>query len=185
MLLHSGWFLLLLSILVFWSLGAYNRLVRLRAAIGQNLAVIDSHLTRYEELVELAVTAAASAPFGWQSSIAPELGAAHWTRLQTAARKTAIAMAHWQDLLFSHAAARALRESKLELAQAWQSINHPDVYYITVAPELQARWTELDVLIQPDVDRYNQAVTHYNAAVSQFPALLLARLFSFHPASPL
>jgi hypothetical protein len=105
--------------------------------------------------------------------------------LQTAARKTAIAMAHWQDLLFSHAAARALRESKLELAQAWQSINHPDVYYITVAPELQARWTELDVLIQPDVDRYNQAVTLYNAAVSQFPALLLARLFSFHPASPL
>ena len=61
----------------------------------------------------------------------------------------------------------------------------PDVYYITVAPELQARWTELDVLIQPDVDRYNQAVTLYNAAVSQFPALLLARLFSFHPASPL
>ena len=184
-MLNSWWALVCLALLVFWGLGAYNRLVRLRAAIGQNLAVIDSYLTRYEELVELAVTAAASAPFGWQSSIAPELGAAHWTRLQTAARKTAIAMAHWQDLLFSHTAARALRESKLELSQAWQSINHPDVYYITVAPELQSRWTELDVLIQPDVDRYNHAVTHYNAAIAQFPALLLARLFSFRSASSL
>jgi len=35
------------------------------------------------------------------------------------------------------------------------------------------------------VDRYNQAVIHYNAAIAQFPALLLARLFSFHSASPL
>jgi LemA protein len=182
---NSWWGLVCLALLVFWGLGAYNRLVRLRAAIGQKLAVVDNHLTRYEELVELAVTAAASAPFGWQSSIAPELGAAHWTRLQTAARKTAIAMAHWQDLLFSSAAARALRESKGELAQAWASLNHPDVYYITVASELQSRWAELDVLIQPDVERYNEAVIHYNAAIAQFPALLLARLFSFHPASPL
>jgi len=183
--MSTGWSMLCLALLVFWALGAYNRLVRLRASIGQMVAAIDVHLTRYEELVELAVTAAASAPFGWQSSIAPELGAVHWTRLQTAARKTAIAMAHWQDLLFSHSAARALRESKLELSQAWQALNHPDVYYITVAPELNAKWAELDVLIQPDVERYNQAASAYNAAIGQFPALLLARLFSFHPASPL
>jgi len=37
MLLHSGWFLLLLSILVFWSLGAYNRLVRCVRKLGSNL----------------------------------------------------------------------------------------------------------------------------------------------------
>jgi LemA protein len=184
-MINTGWAILCLALVVFWGLGAYNRLVRLRAAIGQAVAVLDVHLTRYEELVELAVTAAASAPFGWQSSIAPELGAVHWTRLQTAARKTAIAMAHWQDLLFSHAAARALSESKLELSQAWQALNHPDVYYITVAPELNARWSELDVLIQPDLERYNQAAAIYNAAIVQFPALLLARMFSFHSASPL
>jgi hypothetical protein len=35
------------------------------------------------------------------------------------------------------------------------------------------------------MERYNQAVTHYNAAIAQFPALLLARLFSFRSASPL
>ncbi|NBX55002.1 MAG: hypothetical protein EBT70_08060 [Betaproteobacteria bacterium] len=184
-MISTGWSMLYLALLVFWALGAYNRLVRLRAVIGQMVDVIDVHLTRYEELVELAVTAAASAPFGWQSSIAPELGAAHWTRLQTAARKTAIAMAHWQDLLFSHSAARALRDSMLELSQAWKALNHPDVYYITVAAEINAKWVELDVLIQPDIERYNQAVAAYNSAIEQFPALFLARLFSFHPASPL
>jgi len=93
MLLHSGWFLLLLSILVFWSLGAYNRLVRLRAQVGQQFGALESVLMNYQELVHQAVTAAATAPQLWATSTAPDLGADQWTRLQVAV--DAIACGPW------------------------------------------------------------------------------------------
>jgi LemA protein len=32
---------------------------------------------------------------------------------------------------------------------------------------------------------FNKAVARYNAAVTQFPAVLLARLFGFRPAQPM
>ena len=60
MLLHSGWFWLLLSVLVFWALGAYNRLVRLRAQVAQQFGPLESVLMNYQELVHQAVTAAAA-----------------------------------------------------------------------------------------------------------------------------
>lgn len=71
MLLHSGWFWLLLSVLVFWALGAYNRLVRLRAQVAQQFGPLESVLMNYQELVHQAVTAAAAAPQLWATSYAP------------------------------------------------------------------------------------------------------------------
>ena len=85
MLLHSGWFWLLLSVLVFWALGAYNRLVRLRAQVSQQFGPLESVLMNYQELVHQAVTAAAAAPQLWATPYAPDLGADQWTRLKAAA----------------------------------------------------------------------------------------------------
>ncbi|WP_442975247.1 hypothetical protein, partial [Salmonella enterica] len=46
------------------------------------------------------------------------------------------------------------------------------------APELAAR-------LRSNTDQFNTAVTDYNDAVGQFPAVLLAWLFGFRPASGL
>jgi hypothetical protein len=39
----------------------------------------------------------------------------------------------------------------------------------------------LGISIQPDLQRFNQAVTHYNEAIEMFPATLMARMFKFTP----
>jgi len=59
-MLKSGWFWLLLALAVFWSLGAYNRLVRLRSAVGQQFVSLESVLLQYQEVVQQAVTSAST-----------------------------------------------------------------------------------------------------------------------------
>jgi hypothetical protein len=55
------------------------------------------------------------------------------------------------------------------------------VYYVSVPAELTQRWAELGISIQPDLQRFNQAVTNYNDAISMFPATWMARMFKFKP----
>jgi LemA protein len=58
-------------------------------------------------------------------------------------------------------------------------LTHPDVYYVSVPTELTQHWRELGIAIQPDLQRFNQAVLHYNDAIAMFPAMLLARVFKY------
>jgi len=66
-----------------------------------------------------------------------------------------------------------------DLQDAWEALTHPDVYYVSVPAELTQRWVELGISIQPDLQRFNQAVVNYNDAIDMFPATWLARLFKF------
>jgi hypothetical protein len=59
------------------------------------------------------------------------------------------------------------------------------VYYINMPEALKQRWLELDLLVQPELTRFNEAIAEYNQAIAQYPAALLARLFQFTPATPL
>ena len=55
------------------------------------------------------------------------------------------------------------------------------VYYVSVPAELTQRWSELGIAIQPDLQRFNQAVMNYNEAIEMFPANWMARTFKFKP----
>jgi hypothetical protein len=48
-----------------------------------------------------------------------------------------------------------------------------------VPTELTQQWRELGIAIQPDLQRFNQAVLVYNDAIAMFPAVLLARIFKY------
>ena len=87
----SEWFWLFLALLIFWALGAHNRLVRLRAQVSQRFFALEALLLKYPDVVSEAVTAAAIAPLGWRSTVGFDLGAEHWGRLQEAAKEAIIA----------------------------------------------------------------------------------------------
>ena len=92
-MLKSSWFWLFVALGILWSLGAYNRLVRLRAAIGQQFVSLESVLLQYQEVVQQAVTSASTSPQLWGSAYSPELDVDPWTRLQVAAGLLTVAMA--------------------------------------------------------------------------------------------
>ena len=78
----DAWFWIFVSIMLFWGVGAYRRLVGLRTAVTKQFAVLEELMLRYQSLVQEATTAAVTATTGWQAAVSPELGASHWTRLQ-------------------------------------------------------------------------------------------------------
>lgn len=181
----SRWYGIAFALLVFWALGAYNRLVRLRAQIKQQFAPLEAVLLEYQDVVQQAVTAAATAPQLWDSPGQSDLGQAHWTRLQVAAGLSTMALARMQAHTLDKDSAQALHDAAAELQDAWADLIHPDAYFIHIPQPLKQRWLELDLLVQPELARFNAAILAYNEAISQYPAALLARLFQFRAATPL
>ena len=177
----DAWFWIFVSIMLFWSVGAYRRLVGLRTAVNKQFAVLEELMLRYQGLVQEATTAAVTASSGWQAAVSPELGASHWTRLQVAANLSAMALARMQEHPLEPSSAVALMATSRDLQDAWEALTHPDVYYVSVPAELMQRWAELSIAIQPDLQRFNQAVDNYNQAIDMFPASLMARAFHFTP----
>jgi LemA protein len=181
----SGWFWLVLAVLLFWGVGAYRRLLALRTAVNKQFAVLEEVLLRFQGLVQEATTAAVTAPSGWQTSVAPELGAGHWTRLQVAANLSAMAMARMQEHPLDPSSSIALVATSRDLQAAWENLTHPDSYYVSVPEELTTRWKELTIVVQPDIQRFNQAVQSYNDAIGLFPASVMARALKLTPGRPL
>ncbi len=184
-MLSSRWFWLVIAVGVFWALGAYNRLVRLRAQIKQRFGPLEAVLLNYQELVQHAVAAATQAPQLWDGLPGAELGQSHWTRLQVAAGLSTVAIARMQTHTLEEDSAHGLHDAAAELQDAWAALNHPDVYYIHMPDSLKQRWLELDLLVQPELNRFNEAIAEYNQAINQYPAALLAALFQFKPACAL
>ena len=157
-MLHSSWFWIAFAILVFWSLGAYNRLVRLRAQIKQQFGPLQAVLMEYQEVVQQAVTAAAAAPQLWDNPSSSDLGHSHWTRLQVATGLSTMALARMQSHALDQDSAQALHDAAAELQDAWAALIHPDAYYINIPQNLKQRWLELDLLVQPELGRFNAAI---------------------------
>lgn len=172
---------IVVAVLVFWAVGAYNRLVRLRNVIGNAFAQIDVQLKRRYDLipnlVEVArkyaaheretleaVTAARN-----QAKAAADLARA---RPGAAGPVTSLAMA---EGVLGSAMGRlmALVESYPEL-KADQSLRE-------LAEELTS--TENKVAFSRQL--FNDAAFDYNVAAQQFPTRLLAGLFGFREAAML
>ncbi len=178
---ETEWSWLLLGVMVFWALGAYHRLQGLRNAVAKQFAVLEDLMLRYQGLVQEVTTAAVTSAAGWHASIAPEMGASHWTRLQVAANLSAMALARMQEHPLEPSSAIALMATSRDLQDAWEALIHPDVFYISVPPDLMQRWTELGISIQPDLQRFNQSVLKYNDGIAMFPASVMARVFKYKP----
>jgi len=69
--MFDAWeFWLFVAISVFWTVGAYRRLVDLRSQVTRQFAVLEDMMLRYQGLVQDATTAAVTAPSGWQTAVA-------------------------------------------------------------------------------------------------------------------
>jgi len=181
MLFDDWWFWGVIAILIFWSLGAYNRLVKTRNVVVQQYFALELVLLKYQDLVQEAITSAATAVNGWRASVAPELGASLWTRLQVCANHAAMALARMHEHPLLPRSADELVETSEELESAWLALIHPDVYYLSIPEELKKNWSDIDVLLQPELEKFNAVSKEYNQAIDMFPASLIAKLFNFKP----
>lgn len=168
----SPLFWIVFAIGVFWALGAYNRLTRLRSAIIQAFGGVDAHLMRLVALladIEAAERTGTSPARAALQAAAPQLSAS-------------LALARARPL--DAQALAALGAARAAVDAAWsasaQTLHEPG-HSEALAPFLE-RWKELSAALAQSVSVLNVAVEYHNAAIAQFPALLLARTFGFRPA---
>ena len=161
------------AVLVFWIVGAYNRMVRLRNALVSRFAgVVDLYGRRHaliEEQLELLSTALASA--------GPRLDA-----LRAACRQADAARAHARIRPGAVGAVTSLRVADEILAEARARLPVQSVGSLDLR-ELNGRLAESDNALAFARREFNQAVDAYNLAVRQFPTAVLARLFGFTTAA--
>ncbi len=159
---------IVIAIALFWAVGAYNRLVRLRSAVVQAFGSLDAHLVRW--LAMLGEFDAAQVTAGTLDRHARSLLQGATTQL-TACLAVARARPLKADAVAALSAACAVVDT------VWPTLlpdADADDNHRRMAP-WRARWhAELRTHNEQAARIFNDAVAHYNAAIAQFPAQLLA-----------
>lgn len=166
------------AVLLFWAVGAYNRLVRLRGEANAAFAALDAELTGQVGLVKELLPEGVDHP----ASLFDGMESSFWGGLQGAAAQleSALAVARQRPLEPDRIA--ALDAAQSVLATAWERAERDDAHDLA-GPRLPDTLTttraHLTAQCIAGAGRFSEAVNRYNHAIRQFPAVLLAWLFGF------
>lgn len=162
-------------LLVCWMVGAYNRMVSLRNVLVDRFAAIDALCLARHALISRQIELLATALAG----AGPRLDALRAASLQAEA-----AQSHAQARPGTASAVTSLRVAEEILAAARTRLPVQTVAGADL-PEINARLASGDATLDFARREFNAAVAAYNAAVRQFPTVLVARLFGFRPGATL
>ena len=167
-----------LAVLVFWAVGAYNRLVRLKNTIANAFGQIDVQLKRRYDLIPNLVEAAKKYLQHERETLEAVINARNHARAASDAVRSRPANA--PAVLALAGAEQALSGALgglFALAEAYPELK-ADQTIRDLGEELAS--TENKVAFSRQA--YNDAVLDFNNAQGQFPAVLIARLFGFAPS---
>ncbi|RYF29356.1 MAG: lema family protein [Comamonadaceae bacterium] len=187
-----GW--IVAAVLLFWFVGAYNRLMRLRTAALQAYATLDATLVRQLEFIQTRLLAPDDDPALADAGVRASLQGAS-TQLTTLLAATRLKPLDPERMA-------ALGTALQVLLSAWQRL-HPDAVISFDADGMLSRpapldgaedpasastpipWPEPSAAAEIARSHFKLAVRGYNAAIGQFPALLVAWIMRLRPAAPL
>lgn len=178
----TTWVLLVLAVLVlFWAVGAYNRLVRLKNAIANAFGQIDVQLKRRYDLIPNLVEVARKYLAHEAQTLEAVIAARNQARSaeQTAAgaplNAGAIGALVGAEQVLGGALGRLFA-----VAEAY-----PDLKADQTMRELSEELSSTENRIGFARQAYNDHVLEFNDAAAQFPTLIVARMFGFQPLSML
>jgi len=180
----------ILAVLIFWAVGAYNRLVLLRASVAKQFAAVDAQLLR------VLIWVQGNLPVSMRDMLSEMEEAALPEALLKNERdlnllkileelSDSLDMARSQPL--SAIAMQKVNQDRLALA-AWAKTeiragqSGEPTWFLDPLPY---KFDRLKAQAWPLMDAYNQAALKYNEAVTQFPASVLAKQVNFVPAQTL
>ncbi len=174
-------FMVVLAIVIFWAVGAYNRLVRLKNIIANSFGQIDVQLKRRYDLIPNLVEAAKKYLQHERDTLEAVIAARNQARNASDAVRSRPANA--EAVLTLSAAEQTLDGSLGRLFAIAEA--YPELKADETIRELSEELTSTENKVTFARQAYNDAVLDYNNAQGQFPAVLIARLFSFAPSAML
>ena len=166
-------------LLLCWGVGAHNRLVRLRNAIANAFAQMDVHLKRRYEQVATLVEGAKQYLQLEQSTLVAVIHACNKAQTASDAMRSRPLQADAVTALAS--AEQSLRGELEQFFAVFEA--HPALMADQAVGDLIAEITSTGNKIGFAHQAYKDAVLDYNNAQGQFPAFLVARMFSFEPSA--
>jgi len=170
-----------MAVLIFWAVGAYNRLIRLKNIIVNAFGQIDVQLKRRYDLIPNLVEAAKKYLSHERETLEAVINARNQAKSAS-------------DLVRSRPA-NALAVTTLAVAEQALSSSLGQLFALNEAyPDLKAdetiqglseELTSTENKVTFARQAFNDAVLDYNDAQGQFPAVLIAKLFSFAPSAML
>jgi LemA protein len=158
--------LVVVLVLLFMGVGTYNRLVGLRQNANQAFADIDVQLKQRQDLVPNLVETV-------KGYAAHEKGT---LEAVTNARAAAASATNVQDKVQAENALSGALRQLFAVAEAY-----PDLKANTNFVRLQDELTDIENKLAAARRFFNNAVAEFNAAIQQFPAVLIAGATGFTP----
>ncbi|MEO6410238.1 MAG: LemA family protein [Burkholderiaceae bacterium] len=161
------------ALLLFWAVGGYNRLVRMRNAIQQQFAALDVRLLRRNEgVAEVAGALPALVEPGLVEALQAALG--HSRAARERARKSPC-----DELAITNlgVAETVLSDVRARLAGALS--DQAEAVAGSTLAGLLDQLAQAETALGFARDEFNRAAAEYNHAVLQFPTRLLAAVFGF------
>ena len=173
-----GWILVgLLALVLFWAVGAYNRLVRLKNAIANAFGQIDVQLKRRYDLIPNLVEVARKYLAHEAETLEAVIAARNQARN---AEQTVAASPGNAGAMGALAGAEQVLGGAMgrlfALAEAY-----PDLKADQTMRELSEELASTENRVGFARQAYNDHVLAFNDAAAQFPTLIVARLFAFLP----
>ncbi len=180
-----GW--LAFALLLFWAMGAYKRLVRLRLQGRASFAVLEGLFSQYVLLVKTNFPEINAGPSVPASSNVQARFYAAWTDLAVTAEQFNAALKVAHALPPNGPTIQALRAAQDAMHLSWSRLQDLPIGLAGPAlpGALQSQWDHVALQVETARTEFNQWVVNYNEAINQFPALLLAYVFGFKSAQPI
>ena len=174
-------FIVLAALLVFWMVGAYNRLVRFKNIIANAFGQIDVQLKRRYDLIPNLVETAKKYLQHEHATLLAVTAARNQARSASDAVRSK--PGNPAAIVALAAAEQALDSSLGRLFALTES--YPDLKADQTIRDLSEELTSTENKVGFARQAYNDAVLDYNYAQGQFPTLLIARVFGFLPLAML
>ena len=166
---------IVVAVAVFWTVGAYNRLVSLRNALVRSFDPVDQQFSARHALLERQIDA-----------VGPVLSnaAERLETLRAACLQTDMARAHAKAHPGAPGAITSLRLADDILGEARARLPVQAIGGVDMSA-LNAELVAADTALAFARRQFNETVLAYNRAIRQIPTRLIAAIFGFAPAGTL
>ena len=170
----------MLALCVFWSVGVYNRLTRMRARGLRALGSVEKHMRLYADLLRGDVAQGAASQL--QTSGA-DRSPGDWTQLLVALDVFEGALKDGNASALRNEPLNRLGHSFDTVQEAWRAVDGapPDLAGPVVPADMRSHWDATTQRVETARGGFNQIVTQYNEALAQFPARLVVDMMGFKP----
>ncbi len=178
---------ILLAVLVFWSVGAYNRLMRLRFQAAAAFGVLEHCLRQYVVIVQENFSVVDAHLFNNSAMQGHDTPYAAGVRLAAAAGQFSASLSIARATPLDGPAMSALRTAHETLCLSWARLRDlpHDLAGQVLSPTLQTQWDHVSAQIDMADGEFSRLVAAYNTGIGQFPALLMAAVLGLKRAQPL